>query len=127
MDQSLLFHKLNDVAATVELPKGSILFQTGDAAEGVYLLRTGSAVLRWGTEPHVFLKESVGPGNIVGLLGALNGVYNATAWLAEDANLGYVAISALNQLEDSNPPVSRAILELIAYQVIRRRGVHRRA
>lgn len=125
MDQSLLFHKLNDVATTIELPKGSILFQAGDAAEGVYLVRTGSVLLRWGTEPHVFLTEFVGSGNIVGLISTLNGVHNATALLAEDADLGYVALSTLNQLEDSHPKVSRAILELIAYKVIRRRGVYR--
>ena len=126
MDQSLLFRKLNDVAATIELPEGSILFQAGDRAEGLYLIRSGRVALRWGTDPHVFLRETVGSGEIVGLAAALNGTHDATAKLTEDGNLGFVSLPALHQLEDCCPAVSRAITELIAYQVICRRATYRR-
>src|SRR5580693_4294957 len=94
MDQSLLFRKLNDVAATIELPEGSILFQAGDRAEGLYLIRSGRVALRWGTDPHVFLRETVGSGEIVGLAAALNGTHDATAKLTEDGNLGFVSLPA---------------------------------
>jgi CRP-like cAMP-binding protein len=125
MDQSLLFHKLNDVAATIELPKDSILFQSGDAAKGLYLIRSGRVALHWGTVEHDFLQESVGSGEIVGLAAALKGIYDATARLAEDADLGYVPLHALYQLEDCCPAVGRAITELIAYRVICRRAAFR--
>src|ERR1700735_4425991 len=105
MDRSLLFRKLNDVAATIELPRGSVLYLAGDSAEGLYLLYSGRAAVRWETESKAYLTEAVGPGEIIGLAEVLNGFHGATAKVTEDAVLGFVSQSVLNELEDSCAPV----------------------
>jgi CRP-like cAMP-binding protein len=125
MDQSLLFLKLNEVSATISLPRGSVLFRAGANADGLYLIRSGRVAVRWGSGTASVLRECVGSGEIVGLAAALNGIYDATAHLEDDANLGYVSLGALKQLEDCCPAVSRAITELIAYHVIRCRAALR--
>lgn len=125
MDQSLLFRRLNDVAASFVLSSGSLLFRAGDPAEGLYLVRSGRVNLHWGADSQIFLRESVGSGEIVGLPAALNRLYDATAILAEDSHLGYVSLSALHELEDECPAIRRALTELLAYHVVRRRSAFR--
>ena len=98
MDQSLLLRKLNDGAASIQLPKNSILFHAGDFAEGVYLIHSGRVTLHWETGADDSLTESIGSGEIVGLAAASNGVYRATAHIAEDAELGYVPGNVLHRL-----------------------------
>jgi CRP-like cAMP-binding protein len=124
MDQSMLLRKLNDGAASIQLPKHSILFHAGDFAEGVYLVRSGKVALRWETGSEASLTESIGSGEIVGLAAASNGVYRATAHIAEDADLGYVSGNTLHRLIATSPAISDAIADHIAHKLHCSRTIH---
>jgi CRP-like cAMP-binding protein len=120
-DRSFLFNTLLAVALPVELPKGSALFRAGGPAEAVYLVHKGRVVLRWEVESNLRFFDTAASGEIIGLAAAFNGSYSATARAEEESLLGYVPLTALNDLLNRNPDLVRAVTQLIAHQVVRAR------
>lgn len=120
-DRSFLFNTLLAVALPVAVPKSSVLFRAGDAAEAVYLVRKGRVVLRWKVESNLRFFETAGSGEIIGLAAAFNGCYSATARAEDESLLGYVPLDVLNRLLKDDPDVIQAVTQLIARQVVRAR------
>lgn len=81
---------LDKVAVNLSLSTGSVLFRSGEPALAVYVVRKGSIDLLWVDSQCVFVMDTLGPGNIVGLPASLSGMYTLTARAAEDSELGFI-------------------------------------
>lgn len=119
MGEAALFNRLNVMAAAIWLPKGSVLFRSGDLSEGVYLVREGRVGLNWPIEGNLYQMETVGPGTIISLPDVLSGTYTATARTIVESSLGFVASVTINHLLDCYPDFTRAAMEHVAGQVRR--------
>lgn len=85
-----LIADLDKVAVNLSVSTGSVLFRSGEPALAVYVVRKGSIDLVWADSRCVFVMDTLGPGNIVGLPASVKGTYTLTARAAEDCELGYV-------------------------------------
>ncbi len=83
---------LEALAKTVTKKKGTVLFRQGNTAKGVYLLRSGKAVLSVHSKgTGMMVPRAVGPGSVLGLPANICGKpYSLTAETLEDCELGFV-------------------------------------
>lgn len=91
---------LEELATTVAKKNGTVLFRQGQKAKGVYLLRTGSAVLTvQASGEGMAVPRTVGPGSVLGLPANICGKpYSLSAHLLEDCVLGFVERSKVVKL-----------------------------
>ena len=70
-----------DGDAAIEFSKGSVLFNEGQAPEGVYVLRTGRVKLTTSScDARVLITDIAGPGYVLGLSAVVSGgVHETTA------------------------------------------------
>lgn len=87
-----LVAELKPLGSEITCVRGTVLFQEGDVAKGVYIVLEGHASLTVSTENgSTALARSSGPGSLLGLPGTfLRGIYHLTATIDEDARLIFV-------------------------------------
>jgi CRP-like cAMP-binding protein len=69
----------------------------------------------------LYVIDTAGPGNIIGLPAALQGTHRVTARTVEASQFGYITVNVLEHLLDSYPEICRDVMESISMQ-IRRTG-----
>jgi CRP-like cAMP-binding protein len=114
-----LLDQLDKLAVSMPVPRGSLLFRSGEPASAVYIVRTGKIVLVWMAPDHVYPMDTVGPGSIVGLAAALNGEYCVTAKAVEDSDLGYIAAREAISMLESSPRLAFAAMKLTVREALR--------
>ena len=115
---------LEELATTVAKKNGTVLFRQGQKAKGVYLLRTGSAVLTvQASGEGMAVPRTVGPGSVLGLPGVLsNKPYSLTARATQPCELGFVKAERLIELVRQNPNLGLQVLQLLSEEVRAARG-----
>ena len=101
----------------LELPKGSLLFEQGKTANGMYLIVSGKVQTDFGRGgTHVpRLAES---GSLLGVPATINGMaYSISAKVKEDAELIHVSRPQLLKLMQDNPTVALSIIDLLSREV----------
>lgn len=118
-----LFDELNIHAISASVPRGALLFRSGDRASAVYVVRKGKVALVWTNSDGVHPMDTLGPGSIIGLPGALNGEYSIAARAVEDSELGLIPVERLMGLLESDPELLRAVLGRLAKDVANMRAM----
>src|SRR4051812_32266457 len=110
-----------ELAAALE-PYGSLLsharglrlFERGQKAYGLFLLRTGSVRL---SVPGA-LDRSVGPGSLLGVPGTLSkGVYSLSAELLEDTQVLFVPSERVAKLVTDHPEIGFQMVQLLSREI----------
>jgi CRP-like cAMP-binding protein len=114
-----LVRQLDELAITMPLARGSLVFRCGAPVSAVYIVRSGKIVLVWRGPDHVYPMDALGPGSIIGLPAALSGEYNVTAKAVEDSELGYVPVSRVIAMLESSPRLAHAAMKLTAREAVR--------
>lgn len=120
---SELIATLDHIAVPASLPRGAILFRSGDPVSAVFIIRKGLVTLEWPVNRCSMHFELVGPGQIIGLPAALNGIYSVTARIAEDTELGYILSSWVTELLEGDARLCLAATKLVSAEVARVRSV----
>ena len=91
---------LEKLATTMTKKAGTVLFRQGQSAKGVFLVRTGKAVVTVrSTDDGAGVPRNVGPGAVLGLPANICGKpYSLTAQVTEDCELGFVDRSKVVKL-----------------------------
>jgi CRP/FNR family cyclic AMP-dependent transcriptional regulator len=118
-----LFAELDALAIPVTVPKGAILFRSGDPASAVYFVRKGTIVLAWAGRDDVHPMDTLGPGSIIGLPAALNGQYSITARTLVESELGYIPVAVFTELLEGNPKLMKSATKLLGQEVARMRSL----
>ena len=99
-------------------PAHKVLFQRGEAAQGVYVIVSGKIELSLDGNLQHPLTQTAGLGDIAGLPAAITGKpYSLTATTAVPCELWYVARGAIVGALRNNPHLGRALLEILAHEV----------
>jgi CRP-like cAMP-binding protein len=113
-------------AKTLTLPKGSVLFRTGDAGDGLYELVEGKVKLSRlpGDTPdhranrHESLLRLLSPGQIFGELATFDaGPRNETAMAVTDVVVRHYRPEVLDTIIRSHPDVAAALLTQVTYRL----------
>lgn len=117
-DQELL-DALEKRSTPVVCDEDRVLFRQGDEPTGLYVLRSGSAMLTMASEAgEIILRTSVTKGALLGLPGFIAGQpYSLSAKAAKGAQLGYVSRDEFAELMLRNPALSVKVLSVLAAEV----------
>jgi len=124
-DLSELETELERLASNISMPAGTVLFQCGDPASGVFLVRKGLVRMALDSADKVFEERLIGPGEIVGLPAALTGHYSLSARVAEDSELGYVPAPLVNSLLECSPRLCLLATRVMSAEIARMRSALR--
>lgn len=96
----------------VSKPKGSVLFQRGTEAFGLFVVLSGKVRLDFGVDSA--FSRTYGSGALVGLPATLTGrKYSMTATVTEEAELGFWDRKSLDALLRKHPDYCRTLLEIL--------------
>jgi CRP-like cAMP-binding protein len=117
-DQELL-DALEKRSTSVVCDQDRILFRQGEESTGLYVLRSGSAILTMTSlAGEVILRTEVSAGALLGLPGFIGGQpYSLTAKAAKGAELGFVSRDDFSDLMIHNPTLSLKVLSVLAAEV----------
>ncbi len=114
-----LIQALEDHSPRIACGGDRVLFQQGDAPQGLYLLHKGVATLTM-TSPagDEVMRVQATPGSLLGLPGLIgNEPYSLTAIARKDAELCYITRDEFTNLMQSNPQLSLKVLRVLAAEV----------
>jgi Cyclic nucleotide-binding domain len=96
-----------------------ILFKQGEAATGLYVLKSGEATLiRETASGRTIICLRVGPGSLLGLPGIVsNEPYTLTAMVREGAEVRFVTRSQFEDLLLAEPSLNLMVLQVLASEV----------
>jgi CRP-like cAMP-binding protein len=95
-------------------PGGKVLFERGQKAYGLFLLRSGSARL---SVPGA-LDRSVGPGALLGVPGTLSkGVYSLSAELLEESSVLFVPSERVATLTVEHPEAGFQLVKVLSREI----------
>lgn len=114
-----LIGQLDELAISMPVGRGSLIFRCGAPVSAVYVVRSGKIVLVWMGPDHVYPMDALGPGGIMGLPALLSGEYNVTAKAVEDSVLGFISVNRVIAMLESSPRLARAAIKLIAQEAVR--------
>ena len=118
-----LIEALQPYGSAINHPAGKVLFKRGQQAQGIFLLKTGSARL---TIPGA-LDRSVGPGAVLGVPGTLSkGVYSLSAELLEESRVHFVPAERVVALLTEHPEIGYQLVQVLSREIqsLRERIVH---
>ncbi len=95
-------------------PEGTVLFERGQKARGLFLLQTGSARL---SVPGA-LSRKVGPGSLLGVPGTLSkGIYSLSADLLEESQVLFVPSERVTALVADHPEIGFQMVQLLSREI----------
>lgn len=113
-----LIQELEKLAKPVPLGPDRVLFRQGNAPDGVYLLRKGTAALTSRSNDEAILSVQVGAGSLLGLPAVIaNKPYTLTAEALEGAELGLVRCEDFVELMRREPSLSFLVLRVLAAEI----------
>ena len=100
-------------------PRGKVLFAEGEAARGVFILRTGRATVSISSsEGRVVILQIARPGDVLGLNSALrNESYNTTVQTIESTRTHFISREQLVEVIKENQPVAYAISQILSREI----------
>ena len=112
-----MYHPLVEKLVRVELREGTILWQQGDAPDGLYIIESGVLRASYGFQDRAqsdSLDECMVGGTLAGELSALSNLpRNATVTIEKDAILWKLSITALQQLQTEYPTLAQDFVRLV--------------
>lgn len=109
---------LGQLARGVEeltVPAGSVLFQAGEAADGGYVVATGSIALQEGAGPDGRVLRTVGPGVLIGEMALLLETKRpATAIVVEESRLLHVSRALFIKVLEGAPQSAQKLRRAMA-------------
>ena len=99
--------------------RGKVLFAEGEPARGVYILRSGKAIVSMSSsEGRVVILRMAQPGDVLGLSSALrNGAYDTTLRTLEPCRTDFISRTNLLDLMDKNHAGAHAVLTLLSREL----------
>ncbi len=95
-------------------PAGKLLFDRGEKARGLFLLKSGSTLL---SVPGA-LDRSVGPGALLGVPGTLSkGIYSLRARLLEESKVLFVPSEDVSRLMADHPEVGFHMIQILSREI----------
>ncbi len=105
---------LEPFGSELSLPANKMLFERGEKARGLYLLKSGSARL---SVPGA-IDRSVGPGALLGVPGTLSrGIYSLTAELLEESRVLFVPSEHISRLLAEHPDVGMHMVQILSREI----------
>ncbi len=122
-----VLHALGRLLAVDTYRKGSLLFHQGQPADGVYVLRTGSArLLLAGVGGAEF--QTAGPGCLLGLPAAIrNDLHDFSAELLENSQVGFISREDLLAHLRQDRDLCFCMVQLLGAEVVAAYGLIRAA
>jgi CRP-like cAMP-binding protein len=115
--------ELDQLAAVVYKPKGTVLFRRGERGSGVFLVRKGKLALELDHASRIYPPRTLGPGSVAGLPAAVAGTaYSLTATVLEDSELGYIPRQSVVKLLGSNPALCLFAMKSVSREIARMRS-----
>lgn len=99
----------------VSLPAGHVLWEIGDAPDGLYIIQSGILRASYKFAEHTpVIEESMLSGTLAGEMSALSGLpRNATVMVEHSAVVWKLSTTSMRQLEQDHPHVAQAFLRLV--------------
>ncbi len=117
-DPDLQRKLLASATETVTRRAGDRLFVEGEAAHGLYLIKSGKLRLSLDGKRKKIMQRSVGQDCLVGLPGSITGrVYSLSCEVVEDAELTYVSRDSLMGLMQRDTEAAMKLLSLLSSEV----------
>lgn len=112
-------------AQRVSKQAGTLLFNQGDAATGVYFLNKGRARLTLRSpNGEIHFEETIDRGGLLGLPAAISGnPYTLTAEVLADSELAFLSCEELVRLMQQDVALSLKLVELLSWEVRAMRDV----
>jgi CRP-like cAMP-binding protein len=105
---------LEPYGSELSLPAHKHLFNRGEKAHGLYLLKSGSARL---SVPGA-IDRAVGPGALLGVPGTLSkGIYSLTAELLEESRVLFVPAEHVARLLAERPDVGIHMVQILSREI----------
>ena len=106
------------IAARVSKPRGTVLFNQGEEATGIYLLDQGRVALYLDCGRRNFPTRVVSPGCVIGLPGTLSGTgYSLGAETLEDCTLEFIPRERLLTFLRDHPAYCFQLVELLSREI----------
>lgn len=110
--------QLLSLATAISKAKGTILFRHGDAARGLFLIRSGKVSLALDGVNAAFPSRILGAGSVVGLPATVAGSpYSLTAQVIEDAELAFVPRAAIVDCLRQNPHLCFEVMDMLSGEI----------
>jgi CRP/FNR family transcriptional regulator, cyclic AMP receptor protein len=99
--------------------RGKVLFSEGDAARGVYILRTGRATVSISSsEGRIVITRLAQPGDVMGLNSVLrSSSYDATVKTLEPCRTEFIPRAELIELIEKSDAGARAVLKILSHEL----------
>ena len=116
---STLIQALELRSVSVPCLRGAILFRQGEIATGIYIIRTGEAILLLTDESGNDVAQfNVGAGSILGLPAIVaNEPYSLSAMACGHSEVAFVGLAAFEELMREQPSLFPKVLEVLASEV----------
>jgi CRP-like cAMP-binding protein len=119
--------ELERLSTIVLKPAGSFLFQRGDQASGVFLIRNGRISLALDYETLVYPARILGPGAVIGLPATVSGnPYSLTAKVIEDSELDFVPRAQVVECLKNNPLLCFQVMDVLSDEIADIRSAFKR-
>lgn len=99
--------------------RGAVLYAEGESARGIYILRTGRAIVSISSsEGRIVMLRMAEPGDVLGLNSVLrNGSYDATVKTIEPCRTDFISRVELIQLIQQSQASAQVILKLLSREL----------
>jgi CRP-like cAMP-binding protein len=119
---SQLRKQLSAIATPIHKAKGELLFRSGEAGKGAFLIRAGQVRLTLAAGPRCYPSRLLGVGAVVGLPATFSGEpYSLTAEAAKDCRLDFIPRSKLLKLLQNNPLVGFQVVRILSEEIFQMR------
>jgi CRP-like cAMP-binding protein len=119
--------ELECLATIVFKAAGSSLFQRGDEASGVFLIRSGRISLALDYETDVYPARILGPGAVIGLPASVSGKpYSLTAKIIEDSELDFIPRAQVLECLKKNPLLCFQVMDILSDEIADIRSAFKR-
>ena len=114
-----LLAEFERIGTVLHKPKNTVLFRQGDAADGVYLIRSGEASLTLcSAKGKVLSAREVGHGAVLGLPATMSGrTYSLSATLLQDSEIVHVPAERLRDLLRDNTEVCFEVVQVLGREL----------
>lgn len=112
----------------ISASKGTVLFQRGDAARGLYLICSGRVSVALDTDYFAYPPRILGPGAVVGLPATVAGSpYSLTAEVVDKAELAFVSRAVMLNCLTTNQQLCFEVMQLLSGEISGTRAALKRA
>lgn len=113
-----LIRDLEKRSKPMSLDCDRILFRQGDPPSGIFILKTGTAVITMKSGKKIVMQVQAEGGSLLGLPAVLGDVpYTLTADVLEGSEVAFLPKDDFTHLMQSDPLLSFKVLQLLATQV----------